>query len=221
MEIWKDIKDFEGFYQVSNYGNVKSLERIVECSNGRQRLCKEKVLKLRKNNNGYLDVHLYKEGKGKTMKVHRLVAQAFIDNPSNHPIISHKDENPLNNCVSNLEWCTQEYNINYGTRNERMAATKKENGQYERIAATNKVNGHYEHLAELSKLRCSKPVFQYSISGDFIAKYESTIEAARQLHYSQGNISSCCRGERKTHKDYLWSYEPLQQPLQLGLNFSD
>lgn len=110
MEIYKDIEGYEQLYQISNYGNVKSLKYN-----------KEKILKPAKLKNGYLQVTLCKEEKRKQHYIHRLVGEAFIDNPNNYKQVNHKDENPANNNVSNLEWCTNEYNINYGTRTEKTS----------------------------------------------------------------------------------------------------
>ncbi|ATN93890.1 HNH endonuclease [Lactobacillus phage LJ] len=114
-EIWKDIEGFEGLYQVSNMGRVRSLDR--EDALGRR--LKGKVLAGRPSK-GYLGVALYRDGHAKGYPVHRLIAKAFLDNPSNLPEVNHKDENKANNAVSNLEWCTSRYNCNYGTRNERV-----------------------------------------------------------------------------------------------------
>lgn len=104
-EIWKDIEGFEGRYQVSNLGNVRSLRYK------NQKLVKK--LTLRTNNHGYKVTGLGENGKTKFVLVHRLVAMAFIDNPNNYPIVNHKDENPLNNHVDNLEWCNYSYNRIY------------------------------------------------------------------------------------------------------------
>lgn len=109
MEIFKEIEGYEN-YQISNLGNVKSLK-----------FGKERILKPAKDKGGYLTVDLFKQGKHKTYKIHRLVAQAFIENPNNLPEVNHKDENPANNTIENLEWCTREYNINFGTRTEKCS----------------------------------------------------------------------------------------------------
>lgn len=103
MEIWKDIKGYEGLYQISNLGNVKSLRKnvILKCS------------KCSREGN-YYKAGLYKNGKTKTILVHKLVANAFIPNPNNLPCINHKDENKLNNKADNLEWCTYKQNNDYG-----------------------------------------------------------------------------------------------------------
>ena len=102
QEVWKDIKGYEGLYQISNTGKVKGLKR-------------NKVLKPILQRSGYYYVDLQR----KRRLVHRLVAEAFIDNPDNLPEVNHKDENKLNNSVENLEWCDSKYNANYGTRNKR------------------------------------------------------------------------------------------------------
>jgi hypothetical protein len=105
MEVWKDIPDYEGKYQVSSLGNVKSLNYHREH--------KEKLLTLCEDSYGYLTVLLYKDGKRKACAVHRLVASAFLDNTTSYPSINHKDENKHNNCVDNLEYCSVGYNNRY------------------------------------------------------------------------------------------------------------
>ena len=111
-EEWRDIKGYEGLYQISNLGRVYSYHK-GDCLN------------LNKDKDGYLVVGLHKNGKKKPYSVHRLVAKNFIENPNNLPQINHKDENKSNNRVDNLEWCTARYNSNYGTRNERVSRTLK------------------------------------------------------------------------------------------------
>lgn len=119
-EVWKDIKGYERVYQVSNFGMVKSLERKeFMARNNCYRVRKEKVLKPDIDKQGYEKVCLYKNGKSKNIFVHRLVAIAFVKNPNKHPIINHIDEVPLNNHVSNLEWCTHSYNSTYRGAKER------------------------------------------------------------------------------------------------------
>lgn len=106
-EIWKDIKEYEGIYQVSNLGRVKSLKHSKE----------GKLLKGRVTGKGYLSVALFRNSVRKSNSIHRLVAEAFIPNPENKPEVNHIDENKLNNDVSNLEWVTSKENSNHGTRN--------------------------------------------------------------------------------------------------------
>ena len=159
-EIWKDKKDYEGLYQVSNCGRVKSIK-----------FGKEKILK-QSIRHGYYCVNLYKNGKHKNYYVHRLVAEAFIDNTDNLSCVNHKDENKQNNVVSNLEWCTHEYNNIYGTRIE----------------------------------RCSKPVLQFDLNGNLIKEWKSINECGRN-GFKQSDICKCCRGERKTHQNFIWKYK--------------
>ena len=115
-EEWKDIKDYEGLYQVSNWGRVKSLNY-----NGTR---KPRLMTPSETKKGYLVVHLRKNGESKTCRVHRLVAKTFIPNPNNLPQINHLDEDKTNNRVENLEWCTSKDNCNHGTRNERRIKTQ-------------------------------------------------------------------------------------------------
>lgn len=112
-EIWKDKKDYEGHYQVSNCGRVKSIK-----------FGKERILKPVTDRHGYLIVGLWKNNKQKTYKVHRLVAEAFLPNPANLTEVNHKDEDKTNNNVENLEFCDRTYNANYGTAIARMTKKK-------------------------------------------------------------------------------------------------
>jgi hypothetical protein len=119
MEIWKDIIGYEGCYQVSNLGNVKSLNYM---HTGR-----EKILKTKQKKNGYMHINLCKDGVTKTHSIHMLVAETFIPNTDNLPQVNHKDEVKSNNCVDNLEWCTIEYNNKYGTHIQRCANSNRNN----------------------------------------------------------------------------------------------
>jgi len=124
-----------------------------------------------------LRVILYNSsGKRKAFLVHRLVCEAFHENPNNKPCVNHIDENKANNVASNLEWCTVKENINHGTRTARMAKAR------------------------------SKPVGQYTLDGKLIKVWQSTMEIQRQLGFNRGNISAVARGERKTANGYVWKY---------------
>lgn len=128
IEVWKDIIEFEGLYQISNLGNVKSLSRYYYCGNNYSTLkyCREKLLKFRFTKTGYTRVVFNLNGKNKDFYVHKLVAYYFLDNPNNYVEINHKDENKANNYYYNLEWCNHIYNCNYGTRNDKVSLANKE-----------------------------------------------------------------------------------------------
>jgi len=176
-EVWKDVKGYEGLYQVSNLGRVKSLERTVTAKNGSKRTIRQRILKPKTERNGYLRVILCKgNGKKKTLKVHRLVCEAFHENPENKPCVNHIDENKANNTASNLEWCSYKENNNHGTRNERRAKAQ------------------------------SKTVGQYTRDGKLIKVWQSTNEVERQLGFEHSAISAVARGNRKTAYGYIWKY---------------
>lgn len=167
-ETWKPVKGFEGLYEVSNLGNVRSLLK------GK---CQQMVLN--KDNHGYKRVALFKDGIPSYKAAHRLVAEAFIPNPDGLPCVNHKDENPSNNIVDNLEWCTYDYNSNYGTRNARI---KK--------AITEKYGTR---------------VYQFTLDGDFVAEYPSFAEAARAIHNHPSSIRHSCLGEIGPVGGFLWA----------------
>lgn len=127
-EIWKPVVGYEGLYEVSNTGQVRSLDRYIKYSNGQIHLHKGKVLSPVIKDNGYLQVGLYYNGKYKMFLVHRVVAQAFIPNPDNLPEVNHLDEDKTNNNVTNLEWCDRSYNLKYGTVRIRSINTKIKKG---------------------------------------------------------------------------------------------
>ena len=129
MENWKQINGFEGYYEVSNLGRVRSIDRVV-VDNVRncERLLKGKILIQRDNGSGYKGVQFCKEHKLYNKYVHRLVAEAFIPNQDDLPQVNHKDEDKSNNRVDNLEWCTSFYNNEYGTRKKRWYETRIKNG---------------------------------------------------------------------------------------------
>lgn len=154
-EIWKDIEGYNGLYQVSNLGRVKSLGR-----RGKGCSLEDRILKPMINKDGYHLVNLKDVNHvAKWFTIHRLVALHFIPNPNDYKEINHKDEAKGNNSVTNLEWCTREYNVSYGTVIERQSNNKK--GQ--------------------SNEWLNKPILQYSLEGEFIAEFDSTTQAAQFL----------------------------------------
>lgn len=175
MEIWKDIKGYEGIYQVSSYGRIKSLNY--------RNLNKEKILKQSTDNRGCKRITLNKNKERKTYQVHRLVAIHFIPNLNNYPCINHKDENPSNNNIENLEWCTHKYNNNYGTRNKRHSK---------------KIQGSKHPQSK--KVKCIT-------TGEI---FNCMQEAARKYNVSQAHITHCCQGRRNYTGKHPTTKEPLK-----------
>lgn len=180
-EQWRDISGYEEYYSISNLGRILRKERkIWSDKNNSFSILPEKIVTPECDKEGYLRIRLTKEGEGKKFLVHRLVAQAFIPNPNNLPLVNHIDECPKNNRFDNLEWCTEAYNSNYGTRNTRIAE------------------------------KISKGVNRYSLDGEYIDSFESTAEACRKLGLPlnrQSNISAVCRGVRKSTLGYIWKFK--------------
>lgn len=170
-EIWKDIKCYEGHYQVSNLGRVKSLGRYRKGRYGSKVWVNERFMYQNVQKSGYVHIHLSMNHKVRIFKLHRLVAEAFIPNPNNLPQINHKDENKQNNCVDNLEWCDSKYNNNYGTKIERYSKT-----------TTN------------DKKR-SKQVLQYDLDGNLVREWPSLHEIERELGCSRSNVAKSCKSE--------------------------
>lgn len=139
MEYWKEIPGYEGLYEVSSYGRVRSVDRYVKNGHSSYRLQKGRVLSPGKDKKGYLNVQL----RNKNFKVHRLVAQAFIENSDNLPMVNHKDEDKTNNNVTNLEWCDAKYNNNYGSRKDKVRDTKIKNGYWTGLSKTKEYMKEY------------------------------------------------------------------------------
>ena len=165
METWKNIKGYEGFYQVSSEGRIKSLKWN-----------KERILNPGIDRGGYLQVGLCAGGKKKTLKVHRLVCEAFHDNPDSKPDVNHINEDKTDNRACNLEWCTRRENLNHGTRNERSAKA------------------------------LSKPICQYTLDEKIVKTWASLTEVKRQTGFGQSHISEVANGNRKTAYGFIWKY---------------
>lgn len=183
-EIWKDIPQYEGMYQVSNLGRVKSLERYKD-NHSKQQLVPERILAQSLKDNGYQTVSLWKNNKGKNEYVHRLVAMAFLPNPNGLPQVNHKDENKANNTWTNLEWCDSSYNNNYGTKRSRQGETLLNNG------------------------KTSKRVAKCDLEGNELATYRSMREAERENGLANGAISAYFKYNREQTGGYTWRIIPV------------
>jgi hypothetical protein len=174
-EQFKDIKGYEGSYQVSNYGRVKSLDREVVTSKGVTRKIKEKILTLKVNRYGYLEAYLCESGKLRTFLVHRLVASAFIDKIEGKHEVNHIDGNKANNRADNLEWCTPKENIKH--------------------AYDNNVSGFKDRVREnLERINKEKSYSKIILKkNNEILVFKSLSEASKEIGTHRGNISRCIR----------------------------
>ena len=181
-EIWKDINGFEGLYQVSNLGRVKSPQKIVYRKTGGYNVYKERIIAQETVKGGYYRVHLFKNGKGSHLLVHRLVYAAFCGEIPPGTQVNHINEDKSDNRLENLNLMTPKDNTNWGTANERRSK------------------------AQLNDPRKSKPVVGYDEDGNVVVTFPSKIEAARN-GYDQRNIWHCLQGRTKTHRGLRWKYK--------------
>lgn len=186
-EIWKDVEGYDGVYQVSSKGRVKSLDTIRW--NGQAFYMKKgRILKQKLDDKGYYRINLYHDGKCRTYLVSRLVAQAFISNPNNLKLVGHDNDVKTDNTVENLYWTDYSENATH-------------NGVHERVTAKRqlKINDIADAL--------SKPVIGRSdTNGNTVLRFKSAHEAQRNGFLSC-KISMCCNGKRKKHGGFTWEFE--------------
>jgi len=174
IEVWKPIKGYE-FYEVSNLGRVKSLERFVKKKFG-ERIVVKKIIKQSEDGAGYYQVVIYRNNSKKTFRVHRLVADAFIENHDNKRCVNHKDGNKKNNFWKNLEW-----------------ATHKENSQHAWMNGLKNTDHLERKVAQIK-------------DGKVVRVWKSQSEVDRRLNIKQGNISKCCLGKRIIAGGFQWRF---------------
>lgn len=194
-EIWKPVKGFEGFYEVSTYGNVRSCDRTVFVhKSGKEHRATRKGKILKKwVAVEYYHVTFSKDGKIYAPFVHKLVAETFIPNPNELRTVNHKDENKLNNQVDNLEWCTQVYNRNYGHSEEKRLKS------FMRSKESHKT--------------FMKAAVQCDMDGNAIKIYKPISDVEKD-GFKYTCVINCCKGKRKSHKGYVWKYaNESMQPL--------
>lgn len=181
-EIWRDIPGYQGRYQVSNLGRIKSLDMSVGTKGGKNAVRKGRILIPVVNKDGYHIVSLCDGNNKKSTRVHRIVAIVFVPNPVGYNIVNHKDRNPANNAASNLEWCDTAYNVTYDGARVRSSETRHKNK------------------------KGFKNVAQYNMAGNLMAIYDSTAAAARAACCRQGAISNNCIGRTKSAGGFRWEY---------------
>lgn len=189
VEIWKDVIGYEGYYQVSNIGNVRSIDRTIIDSNSIKFNYKSKLLKPANNKDGYLQVGLSKNCKTNSYCVHALLAKAFILNPENKPTVNHKDGNKHNNHIDNLEWATKSEQAIHSLKNNLRTMPNVWQGKFG------------------SKHCASKGVSQYTKNNVHIKDYGSIIEASNKLKIDSGTISKVCKGKKKSAGGFIWKYK--------------
>lgn len=180
-EKWVDIKGFEGLYQVSNMGNVKSIKK------------NERIMKLQVNHKGYYCVNLHKNSIAYPRLVHRLVAEAFIPNTLNLPQVNHKDTNKKNNNIENLEWISNADNMRHAFANGCFVTTEKQ-------------REHARNNLKLIAERKKKGVEMYTKEGVFLNAFNSLREAEKCTGVHNSKISMVCKGKRKRAGNYIWKY---------------
>lgn len=177
LEIWRPIERLQNIYEVSNQGRIRSVNRTEEMRNGIRRLREGRTLSQKTARNGYKSVHISINGKSKDYLTHRLVALAFVPNPSNLPCINHKDNNRANNHADNLEWCTYLHNNTYQGCRDRAVLSRG----------------------------CRK-VKKFSLNGVFIDEYRSCHAASKANGLSNGNLYATLHNKQKTCGGFIWKY---------------
>lgn len=202
-EVWKPVRGYEGYYEISNFGKVRSLDRVVK-QGSCMRKVKAKIIKIYIGPYGYPCVSLCRDRKTRCIPIHRLLAKAFIPNPENKPFIDHIDTDKTNYRLNNLRWCTQKENMNNPLT---LAFCKKRVYTKEIIEKIKKTK-----IARKTKT-APKKVYQFDKNGNFIDEFNSIIEAGIKNNISKTLISRCCHKQSMTAGGYLWSFDKNDVPI--------
>lgn len=188
IEKWKDIKGYEGYYQVSNLGNIRSLDREIVKKDGTTQIIKGGIVNKILNRDGYYVVSLNMNGENKSKRVNRLVAESFIDNPDNLPEINHIDFNRINNKVDNLEWCTHKDNVRYSKQAGHYYMLEGRYGELNPNYGNHKLSEFYKNNPEISKIKNSRKGKQNGrcipvrvIKDDMVEEFDYIGEAVKFL----------------------------------------
>lgn len=182
-EEWRPVPGYEDSYEVSNTGRVRSLPRASISPRGYVFKIRERILRAAPDGKGYLMVWLYQDGKRRSVKVARLVAEAFIPNPENKSQVDHINAVKHDNRVENLRWVTGKENFHNPISYKRNAESK---------------TGILNHR--------SKRVFQYTLHGELVKEWPCVSAVEKELGFSHSHISQCCCGLREKAYGYLWRY---------------
>lgn len=176
FEFWQDIPGYEGLYQASTYGKIRSVERICIRGRGGKVVLPEKIMAQGTDRDGYSIVGISVNSKKQLKKVHRLIAETFLPNPLNFSQVNHKDEVKSNNFVSNLEYCDCKYNIRFGSGIERSAQKRR------------------------------KRVLQFDLAGNYLKTWDTAADVERELGVYASSICRCCNGKMRIAYGYKWKY---------------
>lgn len=196
-EEWRPVKGYEGLYEVSSFGRVRSVDRNVRYVNGNIHHRKGKFLSQYIRPDGYVQIEISKDNNKRQVTAHRLVAEAFIPNPDNLPQVNHRNEDKTANYPDNMEWCNSKYNNNFGTKPQRIS---------KKLSGRNHTNVSILKMRETKRSKM-KPVLQYTLDGEFVAEYESQRAAQRQTGTNESHIGRCCRGECNYAGGFIWRYK--------------
>jgi hypothetical protein len=187
LEFWKPVTGYEGLYEISNYGELKSLDKWVDLGLGRRQFVKGKIRAASVTSNGYRMTTLSKGGVNKTVTIQSLVVMHFIKNPWKKPIVNHRNTIKTDNYIGNLEWATYSENIEHAYRHNLRKAP-----------CTGKFGKDHHR---------SRAICQLTLTGEHIREWDSISDAARELGIRGNGVQAVCAGKEKAFKGFIWKYK--------------